>query len=315
MLLCLTGAVFGEGEISPPETPAPARVHTPPQATPEPPPVLDGIRDPSAAASVRFRLDTKILHVWFPDIMNADEAVLLYDGEVWLLDCGDERNGSRGVELMQKLGIRKIDRIINSHPHHDHLNGLSVTNEAIPVEQLYICFPSDSTDSMVKALEYAESSAITVKTYRDGDILAMGDGKVTLTFWCNDDPSLDMNNNSAVTLLQYGTRRILFTADMERPGQAALLSRVSPLKLRADILKYPHHGKSGLTDEFLEAVSPSLAIITNASVRWGGVEYLAWRRIPYYFTNPGNKTYIHLCTDGNTWIVESVPYDAVSPLE
>ena len=315
VLLCAVGSAPACAEFSPPETPAPARMHVPPAVTPEPPPILNRIRDPKCLDSVRFHLDVKLLDIWFPDIMNADEAILLYDGEVWLIDCGDEKNGVRGAELLKKLGVTKIDKLFVSHPHHDHINGLAVTDETASVEQLLVCFPPDSTESMIKAMDYAETAGITVKEYEDGDVFAMGDGRVTLKFFCNDDPALDMNNNSAVTLLQHGTRRMLFCADMERPGQAVLTSRVSPEALQADILKYPHHGKSGLMDEFLQAVSPSVAVITNTSVRWGGVEYLSWRMIPYYYTvwYTATANYLHLYTDGSVWVIEYVPVDSVRP--
>ena len=94
-----------------------------------------------------------------------------------------------------------------------------------------------------------------------------------------------------------------------------LTSRVSPEALQADILKYPHHGKSGLMDEFLQAVSPSVAVITNTSVRWGGMEYLSWRMIPYYYTvwYTATANYLHLYTDGSVWVIEYVPVDSVRP--
>ena len=74
----------------------------------------------------------------------------------------------------------------------------------------------------------------------------MGDGLVTLKFFFNNhnDETLDMNNNSAQTLLQYDSRRMLFTSDMERAGQEAILQHVDPADLRAEVLKYPHHAKS-----------------------------------------------------------------------
>lgn len=320
ILLVILAFLFSAGivasaEILPPETPAPARFHAAPGATPEPPVILDTIRDASCLDGLRFRLDTKLLHIWFPIIANADEAVLVYGDEVWLLDCGDKGMGQRGVRMMQELGITKVDRIFNSHPHHDHLDGLQVTNEAAPVGELYVCFPEDSTESMVSAMEYTAEAGIPVRTFGDGDVFTMGDGKVSLKFFCPDDESLDMNNNSALTLLQYGSRRILFMADMERGGQAYIVSHRKPEEFSAEIIKYPHHGKSGLLDEFYEAVrsSFSLAVITNVYVDWGGIEYLRWKQVPFIFTCT-HDAYLHLYTDGNVWVVERVPVNQVTPL-
>ena len=118
VFLVLAGTAPAESPIPSPEPPAPARVN-----------------------SVRFRLDAKFLHVWFPNIANEDEAIICYDDEVWLIDCGDGRGASRGVKLMRKLGITEIDKLFNTHPHHDHLNGLQIMDEAVPVSELLICYP------------------------------------------------------------------------------------------------------------------------------------------------------------------------------
>ena len=288
------------------ETPPAVRVHVRPVSSPVPPSVLDATRDRTCLNGFRFPLDAQFLHVWFPIIANADEAVITYGDEVWLIDCGDKGMGLRGVRLLQELGITKIDKVFNSHPHPDHLNGLQVTHEAAPVSELLVCFPADVNETIANALAYARSESIQVHSFGNGDVFTMGSGKVSLKFYCPEDDSLDMNNNSALTLLEYGSRRMLFTGDMERPGQEAILSRTRPGELRAEILKYPHHGKTGLLDDFYQEVSPALSIVTNVNVDWGGVNYLIWRSVPYVFTCTSD-TYVHLYTDGKTWVVERVP--------
>ena len=72
-VLILLSAGVAAAEILPPETPAPVRFHEAPAATPEPPPILDTTRDVSCLDGLRFRLDTKLLHIWFPIIANAEE--------------------------------------------------------------------------------------------------------------------------------------------------------------------------------------------------------------------------------------------------
>ena len=315
--LFLGGTAFGEGiPASPgPEAPAPVRIARPePEPTPAMPAVINCVADPGADAGFHFPMDADLLHIWFPNIMNADEAILIFQGETWLIDCGDEKNGARGAELISRLGIDRIRKLFNTHPHHDHLNGLRITDETAKVEELRICFGGASTEHMIRAVTYAEENGIRVAEFRDGSEFAMGDGSVTLKFWCNTDPSLDMNNQSAQTLVRYGERTILFTADMERSGQANLLTRVAASALKADLLKYPHHGKTALEEEFLRAVNPETAIITNKTVAdWGGVRYLEAKGVPYIYTNR-TGVYLHLVTDGEHWIAEQVPQDRVGKI-
>ena len=288
------------------------------------PDVIDRAVDPEAEAWFDFPEDAKILHIWFPNVMNADEAILIYDGSVWLIDCGDERMGGRGAALLEKLGITKIDKLINTHPHHDHLNGLKATDKAAKVAELLFCFDeknirhAKSLKNYRNAVAYADKNDITVSSYEEGSVFAMGGGEVTLTCYANTEPKLDVNNRSAQIMVRYGKRSILFMGDMEKPGQQDLLKRVQAEELKADLLKYPHHGKSAMDDAFLEAVSPKAAIITNKKVEsWKGIRYLKKHGIPYYYTNVyrGKKClYLHLMTDGEHWIVERVVQDEVSGL-
>lgn len=296
------------------ETPAPAPVHLTPAPTQAPPAVVEAASDPVTFSQLRFKLDSKFLHIWFPSILNADEAILVYGDEVFMIDCGDKRASLAGAKLLNKLGITRIDKLFNSHPHPDHLRGLPFTDEAAAVQQLLVCFPRDATSAMIEIMEYADANNIPVSDYADGDTFSMGDGEITLQFWCNNNPDLDMNNNSAVTLVRYNQRSILFAADIEQSGMNALLQRVSGTDLKADIIKYPHHGHPFLTDDFMAAVFPSVAVVTNTSVDWTGIKYLRNLKIPIYFTCH-NDTVLHLYTDGTTWVIERIPINKVQPIQ
>ena len=303
-LFLLTGTVTA-AETVPAETPPPAKIARPERAETETyPAIIDRTADPQAWPNFRFKLDAELLEIWFPNILNADEAILQCGGETWLIDCGDEKMGQRGAELIRKLGIEKIDRLFNTHPHHDHLKGLEATQEAAPVQELLICFGVDSTDTMVRAMKTAEKYGIQVTEYGDGDTFRMGEAE--LTFYVNGDTRLDMNNRSAQTMIRFGERTIWFSADMEKPGQISLLERLPAEALKADILKYPHHGKGALYEAFREAVDPQLAVITNYQVDWEGFKYLKGKGIPYAVTNT-KDTWLHLATDGEYWLCEYIP--------
>ena len=296
------------------ETPPPAPFHEPPKLADLPSPVVDATKDTSVLSSLRFRADAKFLHVWIPNIRNADAAILCYDGQVYMIDTGDKRAGQKTAELLSQLQIDRVDKLFISHPHHDHLDGLEFTAKAAKIREILFCFPYDVNDRIANAITYANDNEILVSDYKDGDVFAMGDDEVSLKFWFMNDPDLDMNNNSAVTQVQYGSRRILFTADMEKEGQAVLVKHVPAEELRADILKYPHHGRNSLTAEFLEAVSPAAAVVTNVQVDWYGVKYLKHNKIPTFFSC-FKRTVLHLWTDGNIWVIEQIPISQVSPMK
>ena len=306
----MLGTVFGEDVIPPtPEPPASSGPERPTPGPTEPPEkaVIDHINYPREQRDFRFRQDAKLLEIWFPSIRDADEAILTYDGQVYLIDCGDEKAGGHGADLLKQLGITKIDILFTSHLHHDHINGLAVTDDTAKSGMIKTCYPLDSTESGLMLRETADLRGIPISEYRNGDTFYMGsDGAVSLQFFKNSNPELDMNNQGAVTIVRYGERSILFAADLDKAGQEELLKHVDPSILKSDILKYPHHAKNALAEGFYEAVRPRLAVVTTVQKRKDlGHRYLIFRKIPSAFT-PQKGLCIHLATDGNFWLCENV---------
>ena len=303
-------AGVSEEDAAPESSPAPADAQ--PTAVVGPavyPRVIDRITDPSASAGFAFEEDD-LLEIWFPPIRDQDCAIFCYQDQVWMLDCGDERAQEQIVPLLKELGIEKIDRLFNTHPHHDHLNGLYAIDAACPVGELLICFPEDSTKHMTAAMEYCRGNGIPVTHFEDETVFSMGDGLVTFTAWMKTDEAETMNDRSAQFMVSYGVCDMLFMADMELRGQKQLSEALPPETLKADILRYPHHGKLGMWDPLFDAVSPSLVIITN--VMRGidlkeSTKYLGYRHMPTAYTNMSEYV-IHLRTDGNHWLCELVPF-------
>ena len=96
---------------------------------------------------------------------------------------------------------------------------------------------------------------------------------------------------------------MLMAADLERNGQ----QKFAELKgdaLKADILKYPHHGIEKLDDAYMAAVSPAFMIVTNNLTEREGRKYIRNCGVPSGYTVPG---FVYLATDGQTWVAERIP--------
>lgn len=273
-----------------------------------PPVVIDRWNDPEAYPDFEFPEGAELLEIWFPQIHDADAALLVYNGQIWMIDCADDtRMGPRVNIMLDFLQVKTIDRIINTHPHYDHLNGLKRIADRITVKELDICFPVNVNEHMVNAVKIANENGIAISEFGDEDDLPMGDGKVNLHVWKKTDEQADMNEQSAQIRITYGERSILFMADMERYGQQILLERVEPELLQSDILKYPHHGKTAMLQECYDAIAPQMVVITNAisvpHVRESEKFLLASGQIHVVYTV---RPLVHLVTDGTTWLCERV---------
>lgn len=204
------------------------------------------------------------LSVWVLDVGQGDAALLYCQGHAALIDAGEYGNGERILSAMRSLGIRRLDYIINSHPHADHIGGMQTVLRGVPADVLILPeIPQEimpTAPSFVHALEAAEERNVPVRTAVCGETLPLGGAEITL--FCTDNSRFtDLNDCSLICRAAFGGTSFLFTGDLEAEGEAAMLE--AGLLTPVTVLKVPHHGSSSsCTTEFLKAVSPKLAVIS-----------------------------------------------------
>ena len=267
------------------------------------PVLIDRINAPDAHADFAFAEDAELLEVIFPQIINCDAILLRCGGETLLVDAATQGQGPRISDMCRQLGITRIDRVINTHPHEDHIGGFCGLTEQVDVGELWICFDANTNAHIRKAVDHARANGIPVVHYADGDTLNLGDA--TIDVWSLKGLLTDLNDCSAQFYVTFGERTMLMAADLEQAGQM----KYAELKgdaLKADILKYPHHGLDGLTTSYAAAVSPLYSVVTNNQRVTEGKKYILRSGMPCAWTVPG---FLTLTTDGTTWVVDRIPSD------
>ena len=268
-------------------------------AVEEAPVLIDHINAPEIQADFAFAEDAALLEVIFPQILNCDAIFIRCGGETILVDCATQGQAKRIINMCKQLGITRIDRVINTHPHEDHIGGFRDLIKEVEVGELWICFSEDYNDHITKAVGYAEKAGIPVVTYGDGDTLTLGGAIIEV--WQLTDLT-ELNDCSAQFYITFGERTFLMAADLERTGQAQYVTWKGEA-LQADILKYPHHGLEKLNDDYLALVSPLYFVVTNNQRSTDGKTYIKRSGIPCAWTVPG---FVTLTTDGATWLVDWV---------
>ena len=244
--------------------------------------------------------DEDLLTIIFPPIRDCDAELLICGGETLLIDCGSHEFEESIVEMFRELGIKSIDRVLITHPHHDHYEGLALIAQNIKIGEILVSFPDDYNEHTPKIKAWAEAYSIPIKRYGDGDVLTLGGATLTVYDRCPENYSC--NNRSAVLLLRYGERTLLFTSDIEIAGMKAMAATTEDGEIRADILKYPHHGKAALEWTFAKAVQPLYCVVTGKDRGWDGQTWLTQNRVPYINTRVCG---VVLTTDGGEhWTVE-----------
>ena len=269
------------------------------------PVLIDRVTDPEAYADFAFAEDAALLEITFPQMVDCDAILLQCGGETMLVDACKQAYSERIINLCKQLGVTRIDKVVNTHPHEDHIGGFRDVIKEIEVGELWICFPETVNNHMKNAVKQANNAGIPVKTYADGDVFTLGGA--TIEVWKLEGKTSEMNDCSAQMKLTYGERTFLMTADLETNGQKKMLELKGDA-LDADILKYPHHDIQVLVEEYREAVSPLFMVITNNHRQTAGWKWINSSKndIPFAYTVPN---LVHLTTDGTTWIVEKLISD------
>lgn len=204
--------------------------------------------------------------VQFLDVGQADCSLIsLPDGRNILIDAGNKADSEKIIKYLTKLNIQKLDYIICSHPHEDHIGGMADVVANFDFGEIIMPYISeedvDGSGIYETLLLTILKLGKTVTTATPGTILS-NDG---LTIECLAPRYTsygNMNDYSAVVMVSYKDTDILFAGDAERPSELEILAEASD-KLDADILKVGHHGSStASSEEFLEAVTPQYAIIS-----------------------------------------------------
>ncbi len=176
------------------------------------------------------------------------------------------KSGSdRLTAYLKELGVDKIDILIATHPHADHIGGMVKVIQNFEIGEIYMPKVADdqvpTTATYTKLLEAIQAKGMKINQAKAGTTI-FSNGNATLEILApNNSEYKDLNNYSIVTKLTYGNNRFLFTGDAEKESENEMLSE--GYDLSCDILKLGHHGSStSTTNKFLTATSPAIAIVS-----------------------------------------------------
>lgn len=203
------------------------------------------------------------LIVTFLDVGQGDSILLSCGDFHALIDGGEAENAQNTIAYLKRQQITQLDYIFATHPHSDHIGALAAILRAVPT--LNVVMPklsksmTPSTNTYFHFLTAVSESGAKASYSRVGEKFSVGEGTLCVLGPVQD--AKELNNNSLVMRLDYGNRSFLFTGDMEHGEEQDLLDSTS--KLQADVLKTGHHGsKTASGNNFLDAVSPSYAVIS-----------------------------------------------------
>lgn len=202
------------------------------------------------------------LAVHFISVGQGDSIFLQLPGnQTMLVDAGPNEAGSTVVSYLQKQGIKKIDYLVATHPHADHIGGMDTVIQAFEIGKVYMPRVTTTTENFESVLRSLQAKGLKITPAKAGlTVIDQGGLKINFLAPCSSGYE-DLNNWSAVLKVQFGNTSFLLTGDAEAESEQEML--FSGANLKADVLKVGHHGSySSTTPTFLKAVSPKYAVIS-----------------------------------------------------
>jgi competence protein ComEC len=201
--------------------------------------------------------------VYFLDVGQAAAAFIYSDGETMLIDGGGASSSNLIYSFLDRHGIDHLDYIINTHPHEDHVGGLSgALNRVSSVGVALGSATAYDTRAFNSFLSNLDNHGVELTIPKAGNSFMLGTATVEILAHLRDYN--DVNNNSIVIKITYGETRFLFLGDAERASELDMVE--AGLNLSATVLKVGHHGSDTSTIyPFLREVMPEIAVISCGS--------------------------------------------------
>ena len=226
----------------------------------------------SAKAAVQTSVPQGTISIKMLDVGQGDAILIQTQEQTGLIDTSDVDERDKLRAQLAKAGVKKIDKVILTHPHADHIGGMEVLLDgSYEIGSIYDNGMPSTSKLYLSYMKKAKARGIPHHALKAGDVLDFGGGAQFKVL--SPEESLvqkgqqkgykhDPNNESVVGRLTFGQFAMLFTGDAEKEAEASIAARYGS-ELKSQVLKAPHHGsKTSSSAAYLRLVQPETCVIS-----------------------------------------------------
>lgn len=204
------------------------------------------------------------LSVHYIDVGQGDSIYITSGGKGMLIDCGESGETDRVISYLENMGVSGIDYVVGTHPHSDHMGGMSKIIEHFEIGEVIIPHIDDSdtptTKYFEKFLTACAKKKLSLTEAEVGREIKLGSAELKIIAPVSEDYS-NANNYSVSFMMHHGDNSFIFTGDAEKLAEKEMIENNALEDI--DVYKVGHHGSdSSSSEEFLDIIKPDYAVIS-----------------------------------------------------
>lgn len=255
------------------------------------------------------------LKVHFIDVGQADCILIESSNKYMLVDAGNNADEELLLSYLNNLGIKKLEYVIGTHPHEDHIGSLDAVIRNYEIGKVILPEKEHTTRTFENVLDAIEEKNLRITKPKVGDKYNIGDASFVIIA-PNADYKEELNDWSVGIKLTLEDTSFVMCGDAEKDAEKDILS--NGIDLKADVLKLGHHGsRTSSSKDFVDGVDPSYIVLTCGMDNSYGhphketMNWLKKRGIPFFRTDMQGTIIATSDGDEIAWNVEpSESYNA-----
>lgn len=200
------------------------------------------------------------LEVHFIDVGQADCILARSGSSAMLIDAGNNDDADTIIRYLENQGVSKLDYVIGTHPHEDHIGSLDTVIEHFDIGDVIMPDKAHTSQSFEDVLTAVEDKGLSITIPEPGDTYELGEAAFTVIAPVKEYGD-ELNDWSVGIKLTYRDNSFILCGDAEAEAEADIAAGQTDLK--ADVYKADHHGsETSSSDVFLDAVDPDYVVIS-----------------------------------------------------